>query len=209
MSDGITWVAEEDELLPGGYCVILARNLTPEDLVRRLVPDTQPRLVGPRTQEAFEGELREQLRTAGRHYPMAGVRYGSVGDLAFAVGCGQWELALGRHDTPVIWYGDVHTYELYYFAEHPNVPEPHFRYSHNGSVQLSFDIDTDKAPYLFDVDGDDAALVADMELAAEVTPAFALLEQRFGLTLPKELILTGELPAAVIKSPQQTEETRS
>jgi hypothetical protein len=38
--------------------------------------------------------------------------------------------------------------------------------------------------------------------AAEATPALRLLEERFGLTLPKTLILTGELPAAVIKSPQ-------
>ncbi|MEV5877421.1 hypothetical protein AB0L75_24980 [Streptomyces sp. NPDC052101] len=199
MSDGITWVAEENHPLPGGYCVILARGLGPEDLVHRLVPDEQPRPTGPRTQEAFEDELKELLRATGRHYPMAGVRYGSVGDLSFAIGRGQWELALGRHDTPVIWYGDVHTYELYYFTEHPNVPEPHFRYSHDGSVRLCFDIDTDEAPYLFDVDGDDAALVADMDSAGEVTPAFELLEQRFGLTLPKELILTGELPAAIIK----------
>ncbi|MGV9247204.1 hypothetical protein [Streptomyces sp. NPDC003710] len=61
----------------------------------------------------------EVLRTTGRHHPMAGVRYGSVGALAFAVGCGQWEFALA-------------------------------------------------------------------------------LEQRFGPTLPKELVLTGELPAAVV-----------
>ncbi|MFQ6146162.1 hypothetical protein ACLMNJ_24325 [Streptomyces seoulensis] len=201
MSDGIAWVAE-GQPLPGGYCLILARDLTPEDLVRRLVPDTQPRPVGPRTQEAFEDELRELSRATGRTYPMAGVRYGSVGDLAFAVGCGQWEFALGRHDTPAIWEGDVHTYELYYFAEHPNVPEPHFRYGHEGRVRLSSDIDTEEAPYLFDVDGDDADLVADMKKAAEVTPALPLLERRFGLTLPKELILTGELPAAVVKSPQ-------
>lgn len=201
MPDGISWVAEEDEPLPGGYCVVLARGLTPEDLVRRLAPDTRPRLVGPRSQEAFEDEMRELLRATGRHYPVAGVRYGSAGDLAFAVGCGQWELALGRHETPVIWHGDVHTYELYYFADHPNVPEPHFRYGHDGGVRLCFDIDTEETPYLFDAWGDDAALVADMERAAHVTPALELLEQRFGLTLPKELILTGELPAAVIKSP--------
>jgi hypothetical protein len=49
-----------------------------------------------------------------------------------------------------------------------------------------------------DVAGDNAGLISEIE--TDGRNSFEILEQRFGLTLPKEAILTGTLPAAIIET---------
>ncbi|MEW2051627.1 hypothetical protein, partial [Streptomyces sp. NPDC005476] len=127
-----------------------------------------------------------------------GVRYGSVGDLSFSIGYGPRQETLSQFDTPDISHGGAHTYELYFMAEHPNVPPPHFRYNHDGVYEVMCDLNNDDWTGVVNVLGDNAELVAALE--ADRRRPMEILEQRFGLTLPKEAILTGTLPAAIIKT---------
>lgn len=196
MTDGLQWL-EESVPLPGGYCVVFARRIDSEDLVRRLVPGTEPRFMGSRTHAAFEADLFELDRSKSVNTTV-GVRYGSVGDLCFAIGYGPWQETLSRFDTPEISHGGAHTYELYFMAEHPNVPPPHFRYNHDGVYEVMFDLNDSDWVGVVDVFGKNAELVAALE--ADKRRPMEILEQRFGLTLPKETILTGTLPAAIIRT---------
>ncbi|MGN5380886.1 hypothetical protein ACQ4WX_38475 [Streptomyces lasalocidi] len=59
-ADGLRRLAENPMPLPGGYCLVFVRGISPEDVVHRLVPTAAPRFGGPRTHEAFQVEL-EQL----------------------------------------------------------------------------------------------------------------------------------------------------
>ncbi|MGW5498984.1 hypothetical protein [Streptomyces olivaceoviridis] len=196
MTDGLQWL-EDPIPLPGGYCAILARGIDPQTLVRRLFPDTEPRFVGLRTHEAFEADLL-QLDRSKPVNTTVGVRYGSVGDLSFSIGYGAWHEVLGRFDTPEISHGGAHTYELYFMAEHPNVPPPHFRYNHNGVYEVMCDLNIDDWVGVVDVLGNNAELVSALE--ADKRRPMEILEQRFGLTLPKEDILTGTLPSAITRN---------
>lgn len=114
---------------PGGYCTIFARGIGSEDLVRRLVLGTEPRFISLRTHKEFEADL-FQLDRSKSVDTAVGVRYGSVGDLSFSIGYGPWQETLSQFDTPEISHGGAHTYELYFMAEHPNAPPPHFRYNY-------------------------------------------------------------------------------
>ncbi|GHE16070.1 hypothetical protein [Streptomyces alanosinicus] len=82
-------------------------------------------------------------------------------------------------------------------AEHPNVPPPYFCYSHDSVYEAMCDLNDDDWAGVVDVLGDNAELVAALE--ADKRRPMDILEQRFGLALPKGAILTGELPAAIIK----------
>ncbi|MFH9663529.1 hypothetical protein ACH4NF_35250 [Streptomyces sp. NPDC017248] len=196
MTDGLQWL-EYPVPLPGGYCTIFARGIDSEDLVRRLVPDTEPRFIGLRTHEAFEADL-FQIDRSKPVNTTVGVRYGSVGDLFFCIGYGPWQETLSQFDTPEISHGGAHTYELYFMAEHPNVPPPHFRYNHDGVYEVMCDLNNDDWAGVVNVLGDNAELIAALEV--DKRRPMEILEQRFGLTLPKEAILTGTLPAAIIKT---------
>jgi hypothetical protein len=197
MTDGLQWLAEVPDPLPMGYCVIFARGIGPQDLVHRLTPAAEPRFMAPRTHKAFELDLLE----LDRGKPMqetVGVRYGSVGDLAFTLGYGTWYGTLGRHETPSISYDGAHIYELYFMAEHPNVPPPHFCYSHDSVYEVMCDLNDETWAGVVDVAGDNAGLISEIE--TDGRNSFEILEQRFGLTLPKKAILTGTLPAAIIET---------
>ncbi|MFF8732878.1 hypothetical protein ACF073_41420 [Streptomyces sp. NPDC015171] len=196
MTDGLQWL-EDPMPLPGGYCAILARGIDPENLVRRLVPGSKPRFIGPRTHTAFEADLFELDRSKLVNTTV-GIRYGSVGDLSFSIGYGPWYELLNRFDTPEISHGGAHTFELYFMAEHPNVPPPHFRYNHDGVYEVMGDLNNDDWVGFVDVLGNNAELVAALE--ADKRRPLESLEQRFGLTLPKERILTDALAAAIIRN---------
>ncbi|MFC3578005.1 hypothetical protein ACFOZ0_33060 [Streptomyces yaanensis] len=196
MADGLQWL-EYPVPLPGGYCTIFTRGIDSEDLVRRLVSGAEPRFIGLRTHKAFEADL-FQLDRSKPVDTTVGVRYGSVGDLSFSIGYGPWQETLSQFDTPEISHGGAHTYELYFMAEHPNVPPPHFRYNHDGVYEVMCDLNNDDWVGVVNVLGNNAELVAALE--ADKRRPMEILEQRFGLTLPKEAILTGTLPAAIIKT---------
>ncbi|MFG2472601.1 hypothetical protein ACGFXB_45370 [Streptomyces canus] len=76
MTDGLQWL-EDPVPLPGGYCTIFARGIDPDDLVRRLVPRTEPRFIGLRTHKAFEADLFQLDRSKSVDTTVR-VRYGSL-----------------------------------------------------------------------------------------------------------------------------------
>lgn len=118
MTDGLQWL-EDPVPLPGGYCVIFARGIDSEELVRRLVPGTEPRFMGLRTHKAFEVDLFELDRSKPVDTTV-GVRYGSVGDLSFSIGYGPRQETLSRFGTP----GDLSRRRAYIRAIfHGRAPE--------------------------------------------------------------------------------------
>ncbi|MFC9614773.1 hypothetical protein [Streptomyces sp. NPDC056938] len=86
MSDGIGWIARE-EIAWAGYCITLARGLEPGELVTRLARDTAPAPLGECTGYDLNTQLVDHERALHRSDSIA-VRYGAVGDLAFAVAVG-------------------------------------------------------------------------------------------------------------------------
>ncbi|MFE4675882.1 hypothetical protein [Streptomyces sp. NPDC056721] len=88
MSDGIGWIARE-EIAWAGYCITLARGLEPGELVTRLARDTAPAPLGECTGYDLNTQLVDHERALHRSDSIA-VRYGAVGDLAFAVAVGYW-----------------------------------------------------------------------------------------------------------------------
>ncbi|WP_367038369.1 hypothetical protein [Streptomyces sp. Je 1-332] len=198
LSDGLTWLANSD-VTWAGYCVTLARGLEPDEpdeLVRRLARD-EPGPLGEYTAETLEAHLERRdapARTA--------VRYGSSEGLAFAVAYGDWPGYMGPGFTDGL-SGEAHVFQLYYESENPKVPPPSFSYFHQETYMCGFDLCSfphvgGTAPDLLLRDVQAAGIEGEESRDAAHARSLSVLEERFGLSLPRGQILKGLLPAATV-----------
>ncbi|MEU9993389.1 hypothetical protein AB0E10_42955 [Streptomyces sp. NPDC048045] len=131
MTDGITWVAEED-INDVGHCIVLARNLPPpEDLVRRFA-DGGPEFLPGTTAEAFTARLDAEGGT--------GVRYGNAGEPAFAVAHGEWWDVIGPgydEDSPT---AGRRSSSCPTRARTPRSPPPEFTHYRDGRYLCGFHV---------------------------------------------------------------------
>ncbi|MDI3420582.1 DUF6461 domain-containing protein [Streptomyces luteolus] len=199
MSDGIAWIARAD-LSEFGYCVTLARGIGPEELVARLAHGYEVEAL----EELTADDLEDRLETDGSE--SFAVRYGQTdGGLSFAVAHGAWPGEMGPGYTDGLSNGGVEVFQFYYETENPKLPPPEFTYMRDGEYLCSFSMDT------IEVQGDSPELVralsADLEAAGVPREenrgtahekSLMIAGERFGLTLPKETVLQGELPTAII-----------
>ncbi|WP_329565778.1 DUF6461 domain-containing protein [Streptomyces sp. NBC_01361] len=205
MSDGIGWIARE-EIAWTGYCITLARGLEPEELVRRLAGDTAPAPLGDCTGYDLDTQLTRRERELRRSDSIA-ARYGAVGDLAFAVADGYWPGEMNTGPLLAVSKGGAHVFRLYYESQNPKLPPPEFTYFHNGEYVCGFDMYMHT--WSHDITGSRPDLVSAALQAAGVpdedrrdtahTKSLAVVEEQFQLTLPKEQVLHGTLPAALIR----------
>ncbi|MDQ8704526.1 DUF6461 domain-containing protein [Streptomyces sp. LHD-70] len=203
--DGIAWIADAD-LSWLGYCVTLSRGLTPEQLVARLAGDRTPAPLGEHSAAEVEALLGQRDRERGTCDSIA-VRYGEVGGLAYAVAYGDnWPGNMGPGYTDGLSDGGADVFQLYWEMENPKLPPPAFAYFRDGEYMCGFDMFmhswsheiTGPRSDLVRGDVEAAGIPAETDRDTAHRKSLTVVEERFGLTLPKELVLGGKLPAALI-----------
>lgn len=205
MNDGIAWIAR-DSISWLGYCITLARGMEPEELVGRLSEDSPPTLLGQYTGNDLETYLESRNGERGVIDSIA-VRYGVSGDLAFAVADGYWPGEMGPDYSDGLSRDGAHVFQLYYEKENPKLPPPIFSYLHNEHALCDFNMYmhtwssevTGSTPELIQDDILNAGIPEETERDVAHANSLAIVERRFQLTLPKEQVLHGELPSALIK----------
>ncbi|MFD5815179.1 DUF6461 domain-containing protein [Streptomyces sp. NPDC127038] len=209
MTDGTTWLAERQSIAFGGYHVVLARGLSPQELAERLAAalryDTEHVVVpvGDHTGASLL-ELMED------DYDDIGLRLGSVGDWTYAVAYGGWQAEFGPL-APVSRDG-AHVCLLEYEEENGKPVPPQFAYFQDGRLLAAFNLHLDRSWGYEKVDGDPATAARLQErLTAAGLPdperrgrevhraALGVVEEFFGLTLPKGPIVSGTLPAVLLE----------
>ncbi|MFF4053998.1 hypothetical protein ACFYZ5_46275 [Streptomyces chartreusis] len=207
-SGGITWIADED-ISWLGYCIKLARGLTGEELTARLAATGGPVPVeattGPRAEE-----LIDELDAERGDGASIAVRYGDHAGLGFAVAYGHWPSVLGPAYHDGTSRNGAHVFELYYEKQNAKVPPPAFAYFHDDSYVCGFDMYmntwsqeiTGPGADLVRVDIVAAGIPEEKERDTAHRASLAVLEQRFELALPRDLILDASLPTALVRGQQ-------
>ncbi|EFL30344.1 conserved hypothetical protein [Streptomyces viridochromogenes DSM 40736] len=207
-SGGITWIADGD-ISWLGYCIKLARGLTGEQLAARLAAPGAPVPVRATTGPQAESLVDELDAEHGDADGIA-VRYGDHAGLGFALAYGHWPSVLGPAYHDGTSRDGVHVFELYYEKQNPKVPPPAFAYFHDDHYVCGFDM------YMHtwsqEITGPGADLVRADIVAAGIPEeterdtahraSLAVLEQRFELALPRDLILDAPLPTALVRGQQ-------
>ncbi|MEU5978951.1 DUF6461 domain-containing protein [Streptomyces sp. NPDC047315] len=207
MNDGIGWLARAD-ITWLGYCVTLAKGMEPVELVRRLAGGGVSEEIGDRGAEELTGLLARRDRDRGRDDGVA-VRYGDSDGLSFAVAYGQWPgvVGPGYADGLAVRDGrDEHVFQLYCETQNPKLPPPEFAYFHDGVYACGFQMYMHT--WSSEITGPCPELVSDAVRAAGIpqeedrdaahAKSLAVVEEAFGLSLPRQQVLHGELPTALI-----------
>ncbi|MGW6690911.1 DUF6461 domain-containing protein [Streptomyces sp. NPDC054961] len=211
MTNGTTWLAAPQSVAFGGYHVVLARGLSPEALADRLAAsvyggDHVAEEVGEHTADSLL-ELMDD--TYGDPLDGIGLRLGRTGEWTYAVAYGGWQ---GEFDTlaPISRDGaDVCLLE--YEEENGKPVPPQFAYFRDGRVLSACNLHLDASWGYQGVEGDPAtaARLQDLLTAAGLPDpergrgeahriALGVVEGFFGLSLPRELIVNGTLPAVML-----------
>ncbi|MFD7782572.1 DUF6461 domain-containing protein [Streptomyces nojiriensis] len=213
MTDGTTWLAEPQSIAFGGYYVVLARGLTPDELVGRLaeaVRGTTPGevAVGEHTSDSL---LEWMDDTYGDVYAAIGLRLGRTEDWTYAVAYGGWQGEFGPL-TPLSRDG-AHLCVLEFEEENGKPVPPQFEYAHDGRLLSACNLYLDGSWGSEEVEGDPATAPRLQELLTAAglpdpelddrevhRTALGVIERFFGLSLPKQPIVHGTLPAVVLES---------
>lgn len=213
MTDGTTWLAAPQSIIFGGYRVVLARGLSPQELANRLAEtvsyDAQHIVVevGAHTGESLL-ELMDD--TYGDSFDGIGLRLGSAGDWAYAVAYGGWQGEFGPL-TPVS-RGGAHVCLLEYEEENGKPVPPQFAYFHDGRLLSACNLHLDASWGCQGVEGDRATAAPLQELLTAAglpdperddrevhRTALGIVERYFGLSLPQGPIVRGTLPAVLVE----------
>ncbi|WP_030291385.1 hypothetical protein [Streptomyces katrae] len=213
MSDGTTWLAAAPRSIAyGGYSVVMARGLTPEELVGRLTqtvlgPEHTAIPVGDLT---GDGLLELMADTYGSEWDAIGLRHGRCGDWSFTVAYGGWMGEFGG--LPPLSRGGVDVCRLEFEEENGKPVPPQFSYVRDEVVLSAFNLYLDGSWGYDGVVGEpEVAARVQAELTAAGLPdeaagrrdvhrtALGVVERHFGLSLPRDEIVTGTLPAVLLE----------
>ncbi|MFD8019045.1 DUF6461 domain-containing protein [Streptomyces lavendulae] len=213
MTDGTTWLAAPQSIAFGGYRVVLARGLSPKELADRLAATVlyaikhSAEAVGEHTGDSL---LELMLDTYGDHFGGIGMRLGRAGDWTYAVAYGGWQGEFGPM-APVSRDG-VHVCLLEYQEGNGKPVPPQFEYFHNGRLLSACNLHLDVSWGYQGVDGEAATAtrLQEMFTAAGLPDperdqreihrtTLGIVEKFFGLSLPKEPIVSGTLPAVLLE----------
>ncbi|MFG2621893.1 hypothetical protein ACGFXC_30170 [Streptomyces sp. NPDC048507] len=213
---GIAWLSVPRWIPVGGYNVVMARGVTPDELVERLaataawgVPAVVRRVSGEHTAEEVANP---DLFDADSDVHL---RYGAHAGLSFAVMYGDWWGEFG--ELGPVSAGGAEVFQVVFEEDNGKPVPPFFEYHRDGHLACSFNLHLDGSWGYDGVDGDPA-------VAAEVTAAMAgaglpvagredhteqddeqlrrtllgILGRLFDLSLPREQILRGALATATL-----------
>nr|WSX53715.1 hypothetical protein OG409_35220 [Streptomyces sp. NBC_00974] len=212
MTNGTTWLAAPRSIAFGGYHVVLARGLSPDELADRLAAsvyggDHVAEAVGEHTGDSLL-ELMDD--TFGDPLDGIGLRLGRTGEWTYAVAYGGWQ---GEFDplAPISRDG-VHICLLEYEEENGKPVPPQFAYFHDGDLLSACNLYLDASWGCQGVEGDPetATRLQDLLTAAGLSDperdrgekhriALGVVEKFFGLSLPQDLIVNGTLPAVMLE----------
>jgi Family of unknown function (DUF6461) len=204
MRDGLAWIADAwrgTTPSAGDLYITCARGLSPQRLAERMA-DHEPVEFGPAltVQDAHRMVDLTQIYCVGR--------IGRSGDWSFIVECVGSE---GWALDPATSRGA----EVLIFDPQPDNPPSFFRYFADGELQLHFELGfgyhpagaqpdllrpaLEAAGVIPPEDDMDDLLGADEELAPaeEKRRVLKVIGEHFGLSLPREVIESGQLPAVV------------
>ncbi|MFF8931587.1 hypothetical protein ACF1AO_30470 [Streptomyces longwoodensis] len=189
MSDGITWLADAWRGDAPALFVTFARGISPRDLVVRLgAPPGQ--VLDPITiaeAERLTFNDRESARVA---------RFGECAGWSYAVEQGWPSKAWWAH--PDVSAGDA---EILHLTPKPDDPPRECWYYRDGQTIGRFDIgDTPDEGLEFLLPAFEEAGLLEDDVDEEfdsLRATLAALQQHFSLSLPRQQVLTGRLPAAV------------
>ncbi|MEU7404679.1 MULTISPECIES: hypothetical protein [Streptomyces] len=214
MTDGIRWLAEPQCLSRDGYSVVMSRELASDELVSRL---TRTARGAKRTAHAI-GELThtqvyDVLEGFYGERPHDGLalRHGERGEWSFAVKCGDWPAEFGEE--PPLSRGGAHVFQLEYDEQNVKSVPPRFAYRHDGRDMCAFNLHLNGSWGPGGVVGDpeiaprvEAVLAAaglpddDLDPRTAHRTSLEVLEALFELSLPREAIVSGTLPAVVLRT---------
>ncbi|MFE5536539.1 hypothetical protein [Streptomyces sp. NPDC056492] len=212
MTDGMAWLAAPQSIAYGGYSVVMARGLGPQELVGRLTET----VYGPEHTAVPVGDLTgaDLLALLVDHEDI-GLRYGRCGDWSYTVAYGGW-MGGFRGGLPLS-RGGVDICHLEFEEENGKPVPPRFAHFRDEVVLSAFNLHLDGSWGYDGVDGEpatasrlQAALTAAGLPADEGTDdgaddrevhrtALGVLERHFGLSLPREEIVGGTLPAVLLE----------
>ncbi|MEV0489993.1 hypothetical protein [Streptomyces atratus] len=165
MTDGTTWLAAPQSIAFGGYYVVLARGLSPEELADRLAVsvlyDTEHIAVAV-GEHAGESLLELIDDTYGDPLDGIGLRLGRAGDRSYAVAYGGWQGEFGT--LAPVSRGGAHVCLLEYEEENGKPVPPWFQYFHDGRVLSGRNLHLDTSWGYQGVDGDPATAARVQEL---------------------------------------------
>ncbi|MCX4782977.1 hypothetical protein [Streptomyces sp. NBC_01264] len=213
MTDGTTWLAAPQSIAFGGYHVVLARVLSPEELADRLAAtvlyDAEHMVVavGEHTGDSLL-ELMDD--TYGDPFDGIGLRLGRAGEWTYAVAYGGWPGEFGPL-APVSRDG-VHVCLLEYEEENGKPVPPRFEYCHDGRLLSACNLYLDASWGYQGVDGDPATAARLQELLTAAglpdperddrevhRTALGIVADFLGLSLPQAPIVSGTLQAVLLE----------
>ncbi|MFF3905486.1 DUF6461 domain-containing protein [Streptomyces sp. NPDC001848] len=216
MPDGITWLAEPHPIDWFGYSVTIAQDIAGQELARRVAGTKHGSAHEPRTIGQLTGQTALDLIQGlyGDSWDGIILRHGEIGEWAFVVKHGGWYVEFDEE--PAVSHGGAHVFHLEYQEQNGKPVPPHFAYWHDGRRMCSFNLHLDTSWGDGEITGEDEDLVTHLRAEIEASglplgdtgePRFVhwscldILEQRFGLTLPRAQITEGMLPAVLLKGP--------
>ncbi|MFJ3895597.1 DUF6461 domain-containing protein [Streptomyces sp. NPDC090083] len=208
MTEGMSWLAGRQSIAFGGYHVVLARGLSPKGLAERLAAAL--RYDAEHVVVSVGEQTGTSLLELMDDYDDVGLRLGSVGDWVYAIAYGGWQAEFGPL-APVSRDG-VHVCLLEYEEENGKPVPPQFAYFQDGELLAAFNLHLDGSWGYEKVEGDpDTAARLQERLTAAGLPdpernrrevhraALGVVEEFFGLALPREPIVRGMLPAVLLE----------
>ncbi|MFI0203391.1 MULTISPECIES: DUF6461 domain-containing protein [Streptomyces] len=213
MTDGMTWLAAPQSITFGGYRVVLARGLSPEELTERLAAtllyeaEHMTVAIGEHTTDSL---LELMANTYGDPLDGIALRLGRAGDWTYAVTYGGWPGEFGPL-APVSRDG-AHVCLLEYEEENGKPVPPQFEYFRDGRLVSSCNLYLDASWGYQGVEGDPATAARLQEwFTAAGLPdlegderevhrtALRIVEEFLGLSLPKDPVVSGTLPAVLLE----------
>ncbi|MEU8544466.1 hypothetical protein AB0C52_31490 [Streptomyces sp. NPDC048717] len=212
MTDGIAWLAAPRCIAYGGYRVVLAKGLSPEELADRLsaVMHYGQHVVEQAGEHTSESLLELMDDTYGSFWDGIGLRLGRAEQWTYAVAYGGWPGEFGDLDAVSRDGADICLLE--YEEENGKPVPPQFAYYRDGRLLSACNLHLDASWGYQGVDGDPGtaarlqqrlteAGLPDPEMAGGEAHRIALgvVEEFFGLSLPRAAIVDGTLPAVLLE----------
>ncbi|MFD9269123.1 DUF6461 domain-containing protein [Streptomyces goshikiensis] len=212
MTDGTIWLAAPRSITFGGYHVVLARGLTPDELAARLAAAVDGAECGVVAVGEHTGDTLLELidDTYGDAFAAIGLRLGRAGDWTYAVAYGGWPGEFGPLEP--VSRGGAHVCLLEYEEENGKPVPPQFAYFHDGRLLSACNLHLDASWGYTGVDGDPATArrLQDRLTAAGLPDpernrgeahriALGVIERFFGLSLPRTPIVEGALPSVLLE----------
>lgn len=211
MTDGIAWLAEPQSIAWGGYSVVIAPDLESESLARR-VAETLYRPRRTRSIGELTGRQLEDLLEGLYDDTFGGLalRHGELDEWSYVIKYGAWQGEFGGAGRPVD-RGGLHVHHLEFQEENGKPVPPYFTYRHDEKLMCTFNLHLDGSWGHGSPEGDPEVAAAvlerltaaglpdhDLDRRAVHRTSLEVIQKHFGLTLPRERILDGNLPTMLL-----------